>query len=52
MLASVMEGAEGLPLGVQVVARPYREDVTLALMGAIEAHARGREGFPQTPVDL
>lgn len=50
-LAAIVEGSAGLPLGVQVVARPYREDVVLALMGTIEAHARGREGYPKTPVD-
>ena len=27
---------EGLPIGVQVVARPWREDVSLALAGEIE----------------
>lgn len=50
-LAAILQGAAGLPLGVQVVARPYREDVTLAVMAGIEAHARGREGYPVTPVD-
>jgi amidase len=33
--------AEGLPFGVQVVARPWREDVTLALAGAIETDLGG-----------
>jgi amidase len=28
--------SSGLPLGVQVVGRPWREDVVLALIGAIE----------------
>ncbi|MDY0003989.1 MAG: amidase family protein [Polyangia bacterium] len=50
-LLSILQGSAGLPLGVQVVARPYREDLVLALMAAIEAHAIGREGFPKTPVD-
>jgi len=31
--------AEGLPVGVQVVAPPWREDVALALAAAIEATA-------------
>jgi fatty acid amide hydrolase len=32
-----VRGSAGLPLGVQVVARHWREDVALAVMGAIEA---------------
>jgi amidase len=32
--------AEGLPIGVQVVAHPWREDVSLALAGYLE-HALG-----------
>lgn len=32
----VISGSEGLPLGVQVVARHWREDVALAVMTAIE----------------
>ncbi len=47
----VDEGSVGLPLGVQVVARPYREDLVLAAMIAIEDGARERKDFPKTPVD-
>jgi len=50
-VAAIAAGSAGLPLGVQVVARPYREDVVLALMEAIESDARLREGFPKTPVE-
>jgi fatty acid amide hydrolase len=50
-VAAIGAASAGLPLGVQVVARPYREDVVLALMAAIEADARTRDGFPTTPVD-
>ena len=46
----VEAGTEGLPLGVQIAALPYREDVVLALMAAIEDGARGTEAFPTTPV--
>ncbi len=42
--------SEGLPVGVQVVARPYQENVALAVMSAIEIAARAAEGFPITPV--
>jgi len=48
---AIAAASAGLPLGVQVVARPYREDVVLAVMEAIEADARTRDGFPVTPVD-
>jgi fatty acid amide hydrolase len=47
----VQQGSAGLPVGVQVVARPWREDLVLAAMLAIETAARGRPEFPQTPVD-
>jgi Asp-tRNA(Asn)/Glu-tRNA(Gln) amidotransferase A subunit family amidase len=40
----------GLPVGVQVVARPWREHVALAVMGAVEEWARQRPDFPLTPV--
>ena len=48
--ARAEEGSAGLPIGVQVVARPYREDVVLALMMAIEKQARADSVFPLTPV--
>ena len=47
----VEQDAAGLPLGVQILARPWREDVALAAMRAIEAGASGRDGYPRTPVD-
>lgn len=50
-VAAIGAQSVGLPVGVQVVARPYREDRVLALMETIEADARTREGFPTTPVD-
>lgn len=40
----------GLPIGVQVVARPFQEHVLLAVMAAIEAHVRSDPDFPATPV--
>ena len=49
--ASVLAGAAGLPVGVQVVARPYREEVSLAVMAAIEHARRGQTDFPHTPID-
>jgi fatty acid amide hydrolase len=42
----------GLPVGVQVVGRPWQDAIVLALMGAIEAEASREEEYPKTPVDL
>lgn len=39
----------GLPVGVQVVAHHWREDVALALMSALEEHFRGRPEYPARP---
>ena len=44
------QGSAGLPVGVQIVARPWHEHVALAAMSAIEESARSRPGFPITPV--
>ena len=49
--AKVVRGSEGLPIGVQVVSRPYREDVALAVMSAIEEGAQLDAGYPKTPLD-
>jgi fatty acid amide hydrolase len=43
-------GSAGLPAGVQVVARPWREDVAFAVMYAIESVARTHADYPTTPV--
>ena len=48
--ALVERGAEGLPIGVQVVARPYREAIVLAVMAAIEAGRVDDPMYPKTPV--
>jgi fatty acid amide hydrolase len=39
-------GSAGLPIGVQVAARPFRDHVALAAMRVIEEGARGSEGYP------
>lgn len=39
-------GSVGLPIDVQVVARPWREHVALAAMGVIEAGARQQPDYP------
>jgi fatty acid amide hydrolase len=43
-------GSAGLPAGVQIVARPWREDVAFAIMSALEAAVKGKPDFPTTPV--
>lgn len=50
-IAEVEAGAVGLPVGVQLVARPYREEVVLAGLQAIEAAVRADADFPLTPVE-
>lgn len=45
----VEQNSVGLPVGVQVVARPWREHVALAVMGALEAVACQREDYPHDP---
>jgi len=39
----------GLPVGVQVVARHWREDVVLGVMSILEEHFRRQPGYPAAP---
>lgn len=48
--AAVEQGSAGLPLAVQIVARPWQEERVLALLIAIEDGARKSPEFPQTPI--
>jgi fatty acid amide hydrolase len=50
--ARVENGSAGLPLGVQVVGRPWREDVVLKVMEALEGHFSEKPDYPlsQNPV--
>jgi len=48
--AEVDRASAGLPVGVQLVARPYREDLVVAAMLAVEDEVRGDPEFPVTPV--
>ncbi|HEX7841806.1 MAG TPA: amidase family protein, partial [Kofleriaceae bacterium] len=43
-------GAAGLPIGVQVAARPFCDHVALAVMAALERDGRTRSDAPRTPV--
>jgi len=49
--AEVEADSEGLPVAVQVAARPFREDLCLATMLAIEDGVCTAPEFPSTPVD-
>jgi fatty acid amide hydrolase len=42
-------GSVGLPIGVQVVARPWREDVVLAVMRRLQDSIRERPDYPSRP---
>lgn len=46
---NVEQGSAGLPVGVQVVARPWREDLVLAVMAALERHFRSQPDYPAWP---
>lgn len=43
------EGSAGLPVGVQVVARHWREDIVLRVMSTLEKHFRARPRYPHAP---
>jgi fatty acid amide hydrolase len=42
-------GSTGLPIGVQLMGRPWRDDVVLAAMRAVELGARQRADYPVAP---
>jgi fatty acid amide hydrolase len=44
-------GSAGLPVAVQVIARPWQEHVALAAMAAIEKCLATMPDYPQTPVE-
>ena len=47
---AVEENSAGLPVGVQVVGRHWREDVVLAVMAALEQDFRANGSYPATPL--
>lgn len=49
--ALIQRGSAGLPIGVQVVGRPWREEVVLAAMKTIESEAQHRAEFPRVPIE-
>ena len=48
----VERSSAGLPVGVQVAARHWREDVVLALMSVLEEHFRTGSAYPQLPIPV
>jgi fatty acid amide hydrolase len=46
---NVESGSAGLPVGIQVVARHWREDTVLGIMLFLEEHFRGQPMFPFNP---
>lgn len=51
LAVSVEQGSAGLPVAVQVIGRPWREDLVLSAMAAIERAARHGGTAPLLPVD-
>jgi fatty acid amide hydrolase len=49
--AKVDAKSAGLPVGVQVAARPWQDHLVLAVMRAIETEASKGPDFPRTPVE-
>ncbi len=49
--ARVETGSAGLPIGIHVAARWWREDLTLAVMKRLEDHFQQAATFPRTPLD-
>jgi len=47
----VEQGSTGLPVGVQVVARHWDDDIVLAVMAALEQESRNTPNYPN-PADL
>ena len=47
----VEQGSTGLPIGVQVIARPWQEHIAFAVMQAIHRAAARQTDFPATPID-
>jgi Asp-tRNA(Asn)/Glu-tRNA(Gln) amidotransferase A subunit family amidase len=48
-LARIEQGSTGLPIGVQVASRPWREDLVLTVMRALEEEFRGNSGLDARP---
>jgi fatty acid amide hydrolase len=45
----VEQASAGLPVGVQIVARPWREDIAIRVMSVLEGYFRAQPGYPDLP---
>ena len=50
-LRTIGIGSAGLPVGVQVIGHPWREDIVLAAMIALEEDFRAARDYPTTPCE-
>ena len=48
----VDKDSAGLPVGVQVAARPGREDLIVAVMSAVESALSGSVDYPRVPTAI
>jgi fatty acid amide hydrolase len=48
----VEDASVGLPVGVQIVARPWREDIAMCVMSILEDHFRTLPGYPGLPLKI
>jgi fatty acid amide hydrolase len=49
--AAILSGSAGMPVGVQVVAKPFCEEALLTVMAGIESGVQSNDDYPRTPVD-
>ena len=49
--AEIEAQSVGLPIGVQIVGRPWEEPEVLSMMRLLEGLARGRDEYPSVPVN-
>ncbi len=49
--ASIERGSAGLPIGVQLVGRPWHEETVLAAMKVVETAAKSGSEFPSLPIN-
>ena len=52
LAAAVDAQSAGLPVGAQVVGRPWEDEKVLSVMAALEAAVEGDDGFPRCPPPL
>jgi fatty acid amide hydrolase len=48
-MRAVEEGSTGLPVGVQIAARPFQDELVVSVMAAVEAGLEGKPDYPSRP---